>query len=376
MSPARMRVAWLLGWWAGTRALAWAAMVAGTFAARPLERYPFWMGQTEGGLWWQHVPNRVFDVWGRWDSIYYLEIARVGYPTALPDGGWVFHGAFFPLFPALVRGASELFFQAPHFYVGLWLANASLLLAAVYLERLVRLDGSEAHARWAVVALFSYPGSHFLSAVYPESTALLLGVLALYLARTARPWAAFLAAALAVVARPTGFLVTLAVLAELWLQRKEPGARKSALAGAVLPLGAALLFLGLHQQTWGDPLYFLHVQAAWGRSTTLPLTPLFDLSLTLDHQLFWGLGLLALVLGVRQRARPSSLWYAGALLVFPLFFGSLRSVHRFLAGDFPLYGFAARALLERRRLALALLVGSLAVLCVFSYRWGAGAWPN
>jgi hypothetical protein len=288
----------------------------------------------------------------------------------------VYHGAFFPFFPALVRGLSEVLFDAPLFYVGIGVANAALLVAVVYLDRLVRLDASPRLAEWAVAALLLYPGSHFLSVVYPESTALMLAVLAFYLVRTQRPWAAFVVAAMAVWARPTGFLVTGAILVELWLQRRERPRSPLVFLGALLPACAALVFLGLHQQVFSDPLYFLHVQTAWGRKTTLPLTPLFDFSLTADHQLFIALGLVAFAFAVRQKARASSLAYAGALLLFPLFFGSLRSIHRFLAGNFPLFAAAAGALEHRRGPRWALVGLSVVVLGVFSFRWGAGAWPN
>ena len=48
---------------------------------------------------------------------------------------------------------------------------------------LARLDEGEPHADLAMACLLAYPGSHFLSCVYPESTALFLAVFALYCAR-------------------------------------------------------------------------------------------------------------------------------------------------------------------------------------------------
>jgi len=64
-------------WIAGTRMLVLAAMVVGTYFHRPASEWP----AHEGDLYYRQVPIRALDVWGRWDTDFYLGIARDGYPA-------------------------------------------------------------------------------------------------------------------------------------------------------------------------------------------------------------------------------------------------------------------------------------------------------
>ena len=374
--PGGRRAARLALWFVFTRAWAGAAMVVGTFYTRGLDRYPYWEGE-DAGFRWQQVPVRVLDVWGRWDTMFYRLIAEGGYPPPPPSGEWVYQAAFFPLFPTLMRGLSELLGGAPLFYVGLALSNGLLVLAVVYLDKLLRLDVAPGLAEGAVVALLCYPGSHFLSAVYPESTALFLAVLAFYAARTGRPGLAAVAAGLAVLARPTGWLLTPALAVELMRTADGRLRPTRALAFLAVPVACGLLYLGLQQQVFGDPLYFLHVQAAWKRTPSLPLASLLNFDLSPDHQLFFLVAASLFAVALRRRwLRASEATWVGSLLLLPLLTGSLRSIHRLLLGNFPLYAVAARLAHGRRWLARGAVAVSLAVLAVFSFRWGAGMWPN
>ena len=116
---------------------------------------------------------------GRWDSVWYLAIARDGYAA----GG---REAFFPLYPLLVRIAGVPFGSM---LVGGALASTALLGAAlVFLHRLVGLDHDRAVARNAVLVTALFPMSFFFSAVYSESLFLALSVGAIYAARRER-WA-------------------------------------------------------------------------------------------------------------------------------------------------------------------------------------------
>lgn len=78
----------------GSRLLALIAMVAGSYRPRPDDDL-HWVGN-DGTFFWDQVPIRVLDVWGRWDTMFYWHIAREGYPALHADGGWVYHAAFFP----------------------------------------------------------------------------------------------------------------------------------------------------------------------------------------------------------------------------------------------------------------------------------------
>ncbi len=362
----------IAAWLIGTRLWVLGWMVLGTWFTRARVH---WAGGDEH-FRWMYVPHRVLDVWGRWDTVFYQELARDGYSALPPDGGWVVHAAFFPLYPVLLRGLSELLGGASLFHVGVFLSQAMLVLAVVYFDKLVRLDRSESFAGLAVGCLLAYPGSHFFSIVYPESTALFLGVFALYCVRTRREGVAALACALSVWVRPNGWVLCLPTLHELC--RGEDG--RPRLTPRVLwllaPVVALLLFLGLHWRLYGDPLYFVHVQEVWNRRPGSPLTTLFRVDRTLDYNLF-ALGALALlVYAIRRGLRPAYPLMVGANLLLPLATGSLQSIHRFLGGNFPLFIFLADFLETRPRWRWTLLILGLTVLAIFSYRWAIGLGPN
>lgn len=370
MSGARTLALWIVG----TRLLVDASMVAGTYFHRT-DDPNYWYGQS-GSLHYRQVPIRALDVFGRWDTDFYLGIARGGYPPLESDPGWIYNAAFFPLFPSLMRGVSELLGGADLFLVGVAVANAMLALGAIYVRKLARLDAGDGHADLAVACLLAYPGSHFFSCVYPESTALFLGAFALYCARTGLAAPAGLACGLAAVTRSSGVLISLPVLYELC--RTEDGSLRP--RWRALWLLCPAVTLGLHLllnlQLYRDPLYFARVQGAWGRRPSFFLEPFLTLDLSLDYHLF-ALGALALTIwAIARRARPSYLLYSVPAILLPLSTGMLRGIHRYLGSNFPLFLFLAR-LLERRAWVRRLSLGAgLLLLALFSFKWGQGYQPN
>src|SRR5689334_2831616 len=164
----------------GSRLWVWAFLLAGSYFPKPSDEY--WIGQA-GNLRWRNVPVRLLDVFGRWDSSFYVEIATQGYSGPNPDGSWVYVAAYFPLLPSLMRGVSVLLGGLNVFYAGILVANTMLALAVVYMVKLARLDHPSRTAEVIVACLMAYPGAHFLSCVYPDSTALFLGTFAVYCAR-------------------------------------------------------------------------------------------------------------------------------------------------------------------------------------------------
>ena len=361
-------------WFLGSRALALVAMVAGSYRPRPHDEL-HWVGN-DGTFFWDQLPIRALDVWGRWDTAFYWHIARFGYPALAQDGNWVFHAAYFPLFPSMMRGLSVLLGGAETYLCGLVLANALLVLALVYLDKLVRLDSSERFAELVIAALMAYPGTHFLSCVYPESTALFLAVFAIYCARTGKPVVAGLACMLACITRSSGIILCVPVLYEL-LRAPEGRLRWHPRALVVLfPLLTLAFWLGLNWQLYGDPIYFVHVQAAWGRKPTFFLEPLFDTKLSLDHHLFALAAIVGVGYAIWRRQRPGYIALAGINALLPLSTGMLRGIHRYMASNFPLFIFLAQWLEGRRWWRLAYFVIGLSVMGVFAFKWGQGYWPN
>jgi len=328
---------------------------------------------------WENVPWRALDVWGRWDTAYYLGIARDGYP---PDGGSSI--AFFPGYPALVRAVASVTGAhptTPAIYVAaLVVSNAAAVAALVLLHRLARdlLDDPNRAGR-AVLYLLAFPTGLFLSCAYSESLFLLLGV-ATFRFGVRRRWA--LAGAtgfLLALTRPVGvlFLVPLAWMyletAEFDVRRLRPDVAWLAL----IPAGLALYGLYCWRLT-GDALAVFHVQSQWGRSLSWPWT-------TLAHPRgFHGymtrIDAAAALLSVALAAwglfafRTRSVGILLLLLVAPtLTSGTLMSGTRFLAVAFPVPLLLAKLgrhpLFDRAYLFIAVALQALFMAAWSQFNW-------
>jgi hypothetical protein len=356
----------------GSRLLALAAMVAGSYFPRPDDDL-HWVGN-EGGFFWDQVPIRVLDVWGRWDTMFYWHIARFGYPEG--GEGWTYHAAYFPLFPSMMRGLSVVLGGLEPYLAGVVLAFGLFALALVYLDKLVRLDHSPELAERVLLLLLAFPGTHFLTCVYPESTALFLAVFAVYNARTGRPLVAGLACMLAAVARSSGIFITAAVLLELLRDREGRWRLTPWVLVTLLPAFPLALWLGLNFERYGDPLYFMHVQAGWGRHASFPLEPLFRFDLSLDYHLI-TLAAAALTIYLwRVKERPSYATLASLNVLLPLSTGMLRGVHRYMTSNFPVFIAGARFFEARQRWLKVYVVVGLGLMTLFAFKWGQGYQPN
>lgn len=211
----------------------------------------------QGG--WQNIGT----AWERSDALWYLSIAQDGYR------GDDSSGAFFPLYPSLIKLVSLLFGGGHELLSAYVVTSVALLAGLVVLYRLTALEMSEPAARKAVLYLCLFPTGFFLFAPYTEALFLALSVGTLYAARR-REWA--LAAGLGVLAaltRSPGVLLALPLAVEALLQeRAAPGPlsrRALRLAGKLTAAGAAGLGLLAYLSYWelsgkGDFLRPLNLQ--------------------------------------------------------------------------------------------------------------------
>jgi hypothetical protein len=86
-------------------------------------------GATRG---WSRVPALALDVWGRYDTAWYLDIAARGYVPPADLAHSQSNLAFFPLYPWLVRGLHALFPAA-------WQGDEARYLAALALSNALAL---------------------------------------------------------------------------------------------------------------------------------------------------------------------------------------------------------------------------------------------
>ena len=340
------------------------------------------------------------DVWARWDSGWFLQIAEDGYshPSFTP--------AFFPLYPALV-GAAGRVLGGHYVLAGTLVSLAACAAAFVLLYRLGRMLLDEAAARRAVLYLAIFPTAVFLGAVYSESLYLALTIGTFLAAERGRYGLAGVTAGLALLTRPVGVALLPALALLAW---RSPDPR-----GALLRLAAApVAFLAYPLLLWADigrPLEFASAQEeGWQRSLSPvgPLGGLWDgtragwagarqLAAGADEAIYWpeaagdplrvaaqnieqlAFAVLFVALAVvawKRLGAPYGL-FAGLSLALPLSVPAsdfpLLSIQRFGLAVFPC--FLALATLGSRPRAHTLILGTSAVLLgVATARWALWQW--
>ena len=197
--------------------------------------------------------------WQRWDAIWYLRIAELGYA---PDD---VSPSFFPLFPLLTRALALL---VPNFLAaGLIVSTVATFLAFLFLYRLCDDLADTETARRAVIYWALFPTAFFLFAPYAESSLAACALASVYFARREKWGLAAIASAGATLARPIGFLVLVPLAIEAW---RQTGNRGRAMAALGSSLGAMLLWmLYLHVQ-FNDALLWVHAEEGWQRVFVFP----------------------------------------------------------------------------------------------------------
>lgn len=313
-------------------------------------------------------PHRWLNMWGTWDTGWYVGLAKHGYqPLAGPDGqaNW----AFFPAYPALAAGIASVTGLSA-FEAMLVISNLSFLAALVLIHRLACAEFDRKTADLAVILLCVVPGSYIFSAAYTESLFLLCLTAAFCLIRSRKWMAAGTVAAAAVLTRNLGVGLLLpyawAATERLFLDRKgKPALRPSEVVGIVagiLPPMFALAAFMLHLRSrTGDALAFVHVQKAWGRNFGDPVSTLLDGVFHPDRVpdvnfvsfvVAWlAIGLLVRLALLR---RPLLLVLALFLTLAPLT-GGVASFARYALVIFPLWLVLANALAARPKAAIAVI---------------------
>ena len=350
---------------------------------------------------WTYADALWLDIWGVWDTGWYLDIARHGY-DAVPKAEGPVAGqanwAFFPLFPVFAAGLSAVTGLGA-FPALLLIANVAFLGAVALLFHETRHLFGRPAARAAVALLCVMPASYVWSSAYTESLFLLFLLGALALARRGAWIAAGCVGAAAALTRNLGVLLVLPFAMLGWPALRaalgeslrpvastarrlgtDPNARRVLVALVLPPLG----LLGFMILLWvkaGNPFAFLVIQDAWARDLGNPLMAL--LAPVLEPQAMsarnwanWlvavaGLLLTGWMLGRRQ-------WVLGvlalALILVPLTAG-LESVLRYMLVVFPAI-MAAGALLGDRPRLMALVLSLLALVNGFLMTCWAVGLPN
>ncbi len=292
--------------------------------------------------------NPLLAVWGRWDAEHYIGIATTGYSGTEP--------AFFPLYPALVYLVGEL--TGNHLIAGLLISNIASFFALLYLYKLVEHEFNRHVAHRAIFYVSIFPTAIFFSAVYTESLFLCLTVASFYYIRERRWVLAGLVGFFGSLTRVEGVLMALPFVIEWgialyeqrgdWFKWPLDTVVKPIVGIALIPAGLVTYMAYLWVLT-GDPLYFSHVQAHWGRHLAAPWVSFGHAihmitggyaAQTIANQLlevtFTLLMLAVLAVGFR-RLRVSYIAYMAVSILVPLSTSSLMSMPRFALVLFPMF---------------------------------------
>ena len=267
------------------------------------------------------------------DAVWYLGIAANGY-HANPVHGPFLDWAFFPGYPIATRAIS-LFTFGDLAVAGLFVANASLLGACFVLYDLGRRYLGHERSLVAVTYVLIAPGAVAFGMAYSDSLFLLASACAFLAAERSNWRIAGILYGVAALTRLPGVALGVPLLVLWWTRPPRARSHLGWLLLGPLGLAAFAAFLGI---SFGDPLGFIHAQAAWNAPPSSP----------------------------DSGALPGGIAAVVAVLI------SVRLIYVFLLVYFrhdrmpPAYGVLAVTV-------LAVTVGSLRI--VSAARWLAVAWP-
>ncbi|MHB8587129.1 MAG: mannosyltransferase family protein [Thermoplasmatota archaeon] len=363
-------------WWrrvraspiAGLMAIGAASRVAlaivATMAAETLPAY------LPPGAAWNSGPP-VIRYFARWDSGYYMDIARLGY--GFKPEAW----AFDPAYPFTIAVGHFLLPFLDYATIGFLISNACFFGSLVLLYHLtVRLF--DAAMAWRTGVFFAvFPGTFYLSAVYSDSLFVLI-LLAFLLALVESRWLiAGLLASIGALARPTGLVMIAPLLAgiavETWRTRKVSA---QAIWSIPLALEGPILFLGYAYVMTGNPLINFQARATYWVHVSLhnPIPFWFNPDLRASPWYpLWMVGLAILVASTlwllwdfwtrrELNTIPAYVWSLEMAGIY-LFYSEAQPIIRYLVVLIPAYWMLARW--SRNRMVFAGLVAiSAAVAAV------------
>jgi hypothetical protein len=338
---------------------------------------------------WRVSSHEVANMLARWDTFFYYTIATDGYhwnPAVFQH----YNVVFFPLYPMLMRWGGFLLGGHP-LIAGLVISLVAFAGALVLLYRLARLELGDDYG-WRVVLLMStFPYALYFSAVYTESLFLFLSVGAFYAMRRGHSGRAAMCGLAAGLTRPNGFWLALPLaLLVCWPASTEgsgandpPRARLPQLVlVAIVPIVGVLIFSAYLQVRFGDPIAWVHGQAAWGvplmlrRGAPDPIKLPGEAAIKPIEVITW-IGNIAAFIGAFSAVRPISRRLGpayGAWIVVniipPVIAHLFMSLGRFVSVLFPFFFWLAVRIPRDRlpRVATMFAAGQI-VLAIWFFLW-------
>ncbi|MBR0463290.1 MAG: hypothetical protein IJJ23_02755 [Clostridia bacterium] len=323
--------------------------------------------------------------WVRWDASSYIDLAHYGYSANQPE-----LLAYLPLYPLLVRLVSILCF-GHYVFAGFLVSNTSLMLAGFTLYHMVNDEYGERTARRAVMLLMFAPLSLVFSVPYAESLLLMLTLTSVYSARNRHFLAAGALGALAACTQLIGALVFVPVVMEMLkylraLNLRRRNARRFWLLALSLSGSALLIFAGtgvyllINHVISRNAFEFInvlkvHMNQEFG---TVLSTQRYSVQLAFTYgDMGWQLGTwipqavailmsALIILLVCTAIEPGDGLYAWLYLILVMSPSWLLSGLRAVTALYPLY-IALAFMCRKKWTYVAIMVASIALMCLFSY---------
>ena len=246
------------------------------------------------GLSFLRLFESFMNIWNRWDSPHYIDIARDWYLTEaqVTQGDSYLFIVFFPLLPLLMR-ISGLLVSNPtnvfYFFSGCVISNIAMCLGCFYIFRLTQAEYGRRAALWTLLLVLFTPASLFFGICYTEALFLCLCAAFFWYLRRGRYVVAGVLGALAAFTRSLGVLLVVPFFVE-WMdtvvfaggKKPErgsfPGCFKKLLGIFIIPAGT-LAYLAINLIIYGDCLKFMEYQQHWSQSfsffaSNIPFTTL------------------------------------------------------------------------------------------------------
>jgi len=229
---------------------------------------------------WVYSKHLWLDIWGVWDTGWYLDIAYNGYSATIRSNEATLNQAnyaFFPLYPLTMKILGSWLLGKDYYLAGILISNISLIISSIFLYKLVLLESDDETASKSVKYLYLFPTAFILSGVFTESLFLALTIICFYYAAKRNWLAVGISGFFMALTRYIGVFVLLPLLYEYLKARdfKFRNIKADILFLLLIPLGLSVFFYYCYYLT-GDFFAYIHIESSgWGHSPSNPLKILY-----------------------------------------------------------------------------------------------------
>jgi len=314
----------------------------------------------------------------RWDSFWYLDIAKNGYSLNYNQWG-LYNIVFFPLYPLLIKITSVLI-GGNSILAGWFLSLFFLFLSLLFLFKLVKEFHPEIDPYSPLLFLLIFPTAFFLNTLYTESIFLFFSLATFYYGFKKKMWYAGFFGFLASLTRVTGALLFIPII---WEYLKDHNFKlKSVFSFNVLPiflipLGTFSFFL-YHYLKFGNFFLFFTVEKSWGRAFVLQKNQFLFFSnpsiVNFCLDVLFVIFAFSVTYFVFKKLRTSYGLYMLTTLVVALSTGVLMSIGRYILVLFPTYILAAS--IKNQYLKKVWIFSSILLLALYTILFVNNYWAG